>query len=65
MQGERDPFGNRQEVAKYDLSPAVRVEWITDGDHSFKPRKSSGTTEKKNWEAAHDEIVCFLESLAS
>jgi uncharacterized protein len=65
VQGERDPFGNRKEVAMYNLPPAVRVEWITDGDHSFKPRKSSGTTEAENWQTALDEIVAFLESLAS
>ena len=63
VQGERDPFGNREEVAKYKLSQAVKVEWITDGDHSFKPRKSSGKTEPENWKTAVDEIVCFLESL--
>ncbi len=62
VQGERDPFGNRDEVAKYDLSPAVRVAWITDGDHSFKPRKSSGKTEPENWQTAIDVIVGFLES---
>lgn len=62
LQGERDPFGGRGEVAKYKLSRAVRVEWIKDGDHSFKPRKSSGTTEAENWQAAIDEIVAFLGS---
>jgi predicted alpha/beta-hydrolase family hydrolase len=64
VQGERDSFGSREEVAKYDLSPAVRVEWITDGDHSLKPRKSSGKTESENWQTALDQIVGFLESLA-
>jgi predicted alpha/beta-hydrolase family hydrolase len=63
LQGERDPFGGREEVAKYKLSPAIRVGWIMDGDHSFKPRKSSGTTEEKNWRAALEEIGSFLESL--
>ena len=65
VQGERDSFGDRADVSKYNLSPAVRVEWIADGDHSFKPRKSSGKTEPENWQAAIDEIVGFLESLAS
>ena len=59
VQGERDPFGSREEVAAYKLSKAVRVAWMTDGDHSFKPRKSSGRTEQQNWEAALDEIVTF------
>lgn len=62
LQGERDPFGGREEVVKYKLSRAVRVEWIKDGDHSFKPRKSSGTTEAENWQAAIDEILAFLGS---
>ena len=64
VQGERDSFGNREEVAKYKLSLAVKVEWITDGDHSFRPRKSSGKTESENWQTALDQIVGFLESLA-
>jgi uncharacterized protein len=64
VQGERDSFGSRDEVAKYDLSPAVKVAWITDGDHSFKPRKLSGKTEPANWQTSLDEIVRFLESLA-
>ena len=64
VQGERDSFGTREEVAKYKLSPTVKVEWITDGDHSLKPRKSSGKTEAENWQTALDVIVGFLESLA-
>ena len=63
LQGERDPFGGREEVAKYKVSPSVRVEWLNDGDHSFKPRKTSGTTEEQNWKAAIDAIGSFLESL--
>jgi predicted alpha/beta-hydrolase family hydrolase len=65
VQGERDPFGTRNEVARYKLSKAVRVAWITDGDHSFKPRKSSGRTDPQNWEAALGEIAAFLATLKS
>ena len=42
LQGTRDDFGNQDEVSSYNLSKAIRVEWLTDGDHSFKPRKGSG-----------------------
>jgi predicted alpha/beta-hydrolase family hydrolase len=63
LQGERDSFGGREDVAKYKLSPSVRVEWLKDGDHSFNPRKSSGTTVEQNWKAALDAIGGFLESL--
>lgn len=45
VQGERDPFGRRDEVEAYPLSPRVRVEWIPSGDHSFKPNRTSGLSE--------------------
>jgi uncharacterized protein len=59
-QGERDSFGSRAEVAEYKLSPAVEVHWLKDGDHGFKPRKASGTTEQKNLESALQAILTFL-----
>jgi len=39
-QGTRDPFGTREEVAGYALSPAIDVLWLEDGDHDLKPRKT-------------------------
>lgn len=60
VQGERDQFGSREEVANYKLSPAIQVRWIENGDHSFKPRRASGRTEKMNWEAAVEEIGTFI-----
>jgi predicted alpha/beta-hydrolase family hydrolase len=63
LQGERDPFGSREEVAGYKLSSGVRVAWVEDGDHSFTPRKTSGRTEQQNWEMALEEIEMFLEAL--
>jgi predicted alpha/beta-hydrolase family hydrolase len=63
LQGERDPFGNREEVAGYKLSSSVRVAWAEDGDHGFTPRKTSERMEQQNWEAALEEIVKFLQAL--
>jgi predicted alpha/beta-hydrolase family hydrolase len=63
LQGERDPFGNREEVAGYKLSSSVRVAWAEDGDHGFTPRKTSGRSEQQNWEATLEAIVAFLEAL--
>lgn len=60
LQGERDPFGNRDEVAGYTLSKSIKFHWLTDGDHSFKPRKSSGRTEKENWDEAVEEVAQFV-----
>jgi predicted alpha/beta-hydrolase family hydrolase len=39
LQGERDPFGTRTDVAGYTLSPAIHIEWLPGADHSFKPRE--------------------------
>jgi predicted alpha/beta-hydrolase family hydrolase len=65
LQGERDPFGTQEEVAEYKLSSPIKVVWLKDGDHSFKPRKSSGQTEEQNWEEAVGEITKFVEGLKS
>lgn len=60
LQGERDPFGTRDEVAGYPLAKTIRVEWIKDGDHSLRPRVKSGTTEAANLERAIDLAVTFI-----
>lgn len=60
IQGERDPFGTREEVANYRLSKKIRVEWISDGDHSLRPRVKSGTTEARNLAAAVDLAATFI-----
>jgi len=60
VQGTRDPFGGPDEVAGYTLSPRIRVHWIEDGDHSLKPRKSSGRTEAQNLAEAMDAVAAFV-----
>lgn len=60
LQGTRDPFGTQEEVREYELSPAIRVEFVPDGDHSFKPRKSSGFTDLSNFEHALSLVKEFL-----
>ncbi len=64
VQGTRDPFGTREEVAGYSLSPAVRVHWIEDGDHSLVPRARSGRgSEQALLEATH-RVIDFIGKLA-
>lgn len=41
IQGERDPFGNKQELTD-KAWPQVTLDWLPDADHDFKPRKISG-----------------------
>ena len=40
VQGTRDPFGTREEVASYKLSKAIEILWLEDGDHDLRPRKA-------------------------
>ena len=64
VQGERDPFGTRKDVAGYTLSPSIRIVWIEAGDHSFKPPARSGSTEAGNLEKAIAASADFLSSAA-
>ncbi len=61
LQGERDALGNREEVAGYQLSENIQIRWLPDGDHSLKPRKMSGRTERENREEALGAIVDFVQ----
>lgn len=64
LQGERDPFGNKVEVAGYELSRKVKIQWLLDGDHSFKPRAASGKTQEENWREAIEAVSRFVDSVA-
>ncbi len=64
VQGTRDPFGTREEVAGYALSPAIRLLWLEGGDHSFKPPARSGRTESQNVAEAIAAVAAFVRALA-
>ncbi len=55
VQGTKDPFGTREEVESYRLSPAIRVEWIEGGDHSFRRREHLANTTRA--------VVSFITTL--
>ncbi len=63
LQGTRDPFGAAEQVRRFDLSPAIGLYWLEDGDHGFKPRKSSGRSERQNWDDGIAAIAGFLAGL--
>lgn len=60
LQGTRDPLGNSDDVAGYDLSPAIDLHWLEDGDHNLKPRKASGRTHAQNLAEAVDVAAAFV-----
>lgn len=61
LQGERDTFGKKEEFEHFALSEQVRVAFIPDGDHSFKPRKRSGYTEEGNITLAVEHLTRFIK----
>lgn len=61
-QGERDPFGGKAEVGQYNLSGQIEICWIPDGEHSFKPRKNSGTTLEANMEECIVRVSRFIKN---
>jgi len=64
-QGTRDPFGTRDEVPGYGLSPAIEVHWLEDGDHDLRPRKaSSGRSYAENLGEAADAVAAFAARVA-
>ena len=62
LQGERDPFGTRAEVAGYALSPRIEIVWLPDGDHSLAPRKSSGFTAAGHLQTAIEHAAAFARA---
>lgn len=61
-QGQRDSFGNASEVDGYNLPANFEICWIKDGDHSFKPRKSSGVSQNDNIDRAARATRKFLSN---
>ncbi|MDQ7730319.1 alpha/beta fold hydrolase [Halomonas sp. SpR8] len=62
LQGERDPFGTREEVAGYTLPANAQLAWLKDGDHDFKPRRSSGLTQTVLIDEATQVAASFVRA---
>lgn len=52
LQGTRDPFGKPEEVATYELSAKLDVNWLVDGNHSLETLKRSEVTTEQSWQTA-------------
>ena len=62
-QGTRDPFGTKDDVTGYDLSGAIHMHWVTEGDHDFRPAKGSSVTAKENLRGAADAVAAWIATL--
>ena len=61
-QGTRDPFGTLEDVKSYQLSDKIVLEWLEDGEHGFKPRKSAGVTLEENMEQSVQAMTRFINA---
>ncbi len=59
-QGERDPFGKREEVETYKLPKSMAFHWAPSGNHDMTPLKRSGLTSQDNWQAAAKAVAKFM-----
>lgn len=60
IQGSRDTMGTKEDCLSYPLSKKIKFYWLEDGDHSWKPRKSSGLTLEQHIHSAADAIDKFM-----
>lgn len=63
VQGERDTLGSKQEVPGYKLDKKITINWLSDGDHSLKPRKKSGFTYEENLQEAILASMAFIKQV--
>ena len=63
-QGTRDPFGTKEQVARYPLAKSIQLHWAEDGNHDLVPRKASGRTKEQNWAEAAAAMAAFMAALA-
>ena len=63
VQGERDTFGRKEDVQAMKIPRRFKKKWLSDGDHSFKPRKASGLRVDDNLSEAVNSVACFLKAL--
>jgi predicted alpha/beta-hydrolase family hydrolase len=65
VQGTRDPFGTREEVAGYKISKAIKILWLEDGDHDLRPRKAlSGFSMADHLKTMAAKTAAWAEKIA-
>lgn len=62
MQGERDPFGGKAELASMAW-PKVSIDWLAAADHDFTPLKSSGLTQETLIEQAANLTSRYIDAI--
>lgn len=61
VQGDRDSFGTREEIAGYGLPDTIEFHMAPAGNHDLVPNKRSGRTAMDNWHEAAVAIADFMK----
>ena len=62
VQGERDSFGTRDEVAGWQIPSQISFHWAPHGNHDLAPPKRSGLGDEDNWSEAARAIARFIDA---
>ena len=65
VQGEKDTFGTREQVADYSLSPHIEMAWLASGNHDLKPNKASGFSHDDHLQSAVTSATKFMMGLSN
>lgn len=60
-QGERDTLGSKEEILGYNIASLCHCHFLSDGDHSLKPRVKSGYTHSQHMEKSVQIITQFIQ----
>lgn len=63
LQGTRDPFGRPDDISRISLAPAIKLCWLTTGDHDLIPTRKSGLSQRDLLEAAAVSVSAFVGRL--
>ena len=64
VQGTRDPFGTREQVAAYKLSKMIEILWLEDADHDLKPRRTiSGLSYDDHLDTMSTKVANWVQRL--
>ena len=64
IQGERDALGDKKGLKKIKWPKSHIIEFLADGDHSLKPRKSSGHSLEEHLEEAAQHTLQFMKKVS-
>lgn len=64
LQGTRDAFGQPAQIDSAGWPEGVRLVWLEEGDHDYRPRKTSGLTQEGIIARAANHVAAFVEALS-